>query len=179
MAMTGFFYTFKRPRTALPMGLLKYDPIGMQNLPSPGLLGAACCSIPRWNQAPAKLMSLCSAQEGSLPRVQEKRKINCRQSISAIACTHTTTPYFGLSFSRFDCDDHDDVGPRAAAFGSARSHCIIAQAFTELTDGLPRRCMRLVFTCYHMTHDILEPGKIQYNFINSSRQSSDVVKLSE
>ncbi|OAA70486.1 50S ribosomal protein L33 [Cordyceps fumosorosea ARSEF 2679] len=29
MAMTGFFYTFKRPRTALPMGLLKYDPIGM------------------------------------------------------------------------------------------------------------------------------------------------------
>ncbi|EJP65640.1 hypothetical protein ACQRIT_003698 [Beauveria bassiana] len=27
MAMTGFFYTFKRPRTALPMGLLKYDPI--------------------------------------------------------------------------------------------------------------------------------------------------------
>ncbi|OAA79305.1 hypothetical protein V2A60_006584 [Cordyceps javanica] len=27
MAMTGFFYTFKRPRTALPMGLMKYDPI--------------------------------------------------------------------------------------------------------------------------------------------------------
>lgn len=28
MAMTGFFYTFQRPRTARPMGLLKYDPIG-------------------------------------------------------------------------------------------------------------------------------------------------------
>ncbi|TQS32787.1 hypothetical protein Golomagni_06889 [Golovinomyces magnicellulatus] len=28
MAMTGFFYTFKRPRTSLPMGMLKYDPIG-------------------------------------------------------------------------------------------------------------------------------------------------------
>ncbi|KAK3186271.1 hypothetical protein K4F52_005035 [Lecanicillium sp. MT-2017a] len=27
MAMTGFFYTFKRPRTSLPMGMLKYDPI--------------------------------------------------------------------------------------------------------------------------------------------------------
>lgn len=29
MAMTGFFYTFKRPRTAPMMGMLKYDPIGM------------------------------------------------------------------------------------------------------------------------------------------------------
>ena len=28
MAMTGFFYTFKRPRTSPMMGLLKYDPIG-------------------------------------------------------------------------------------------------------------------------------------------------------
>ncbi|KJZ73234.1 54S ribosomal protein L39 [Hirsutella minnesotensis 3608] len=27
MAMTGFFYTFKRPRTARMMGLMKYDPI--------------------------------------------------------------------------------------------------------------------------------------------------------
>jgi large subunit ribosomal protein L33 len=29
MAMTGFFYTFKRPRTAPLMGMMKYDPIGM------------------------------------------------------------------------------------------------------------------------------------------------------
>ncbi|KAJ6442052.1 Disintegrin and metalloproteinase domain-containing protein B [Purpureocillium lavendulum] len=28
MAMTGFFYTFKRPRTSPMMGMLKYDPIG-------------------------------------------------------------------------------------------------------------------------------------------------------
>ena len=28
MAMTGFFYNFKRPRVAPPMGMLKYDPIG-------------------------------------------------------------------------------------------------------------------------------------------------------
>lgn len=28
MAMTGFFYNFRRPRTANPMGMLKYDPIG-------------------------------------------------------------------------------------------------------------------------------------------------------
>lgn len=27
MAMTGFFYTFTRPRTSLPMQMLKYDPI--------------------------------------------------------------------------------------------------------------------------------------------------------
>ncbi|ENH61812.1 39S ribosomal protein L33, mitochondrial, partial [Fusarium oxysporum f. sp. cubense race 1] len=27
MAMTGFFYTFKRPRTAPMMSMLKYDPI--------------------------------------------------------------------------------------------------------------------------------------------------------
>jgi large subunit ribosomal protein L33 len=27
MAMTGFFYAFKRPRAAKPMGMLKYDPI--------------------------------------------------------------------------------------------------------------------------------------------------------
>ncbi|KAI2627024.1 hypothetical protein GGS26DRAFT_592644 [Hypomontagnella submonticulosa] len=27
MAMTGFFYTFSRPRTARPMSMLKYDPV--------------------------------------------------------------------------------------------------------------------------------------------------------
>ncbi|KAK3995789.1 hypothetical protein QBC44DRAFT_319412 [Cladorrhinum sp. PSN332] len=27
MAQTGFFYTFNRPRTALPMSMIKYDPI--------------------------------------------------------------------------------------------------------------------------------------------------------
>ncbi|KAG5976803.1 hypothetical protein E4U55_007218 [Claviceps digitariae] len=31
MAMTGFFYTFKRPRTAPLMGMMKYDPIGKPN----------------------------------------------------------------------------------------------------------------------------------------------------
>ena len=30
MAMTGFFYTFTRPRKYLPMSMLKYDPIGMR-----------------------------------------------------------------------------------------------------------------------------------------------------
>lgn len=28
MAATGYFYTFTRPRTSLPMSMLKYDPIG-------------------------------------------------------------------------------------------------------------------------------------------------------
>lgn len=28
MASTGYFYTFTRPRTSLPMSMLKYDPIG-------------------------------------------------------------------------------------------------------------------------------------------------------
>ncbi|KAK7931503.1 hypothetical protein PG985_002215 [Apiospora marii] len=27
MAMTGFFYSFTRPRVARPMSMLKYDPI--------------------------------------------------------------------------------------------------------------------------------------------------------
>ncbi|KAI1490756.1 hypothetical protein F4809DRAFT_623990 [Biscogniauxia mediterranea] len=27
MAMTGFFYTFSRPRTSRPMSMLKYDPV--------------------------------------------------------------------------------------------------------------------------------------------------------
>ncbi|ERT01919.1 ribosomal protein L33 [Sporothrix schenckii ATCC 58251] len=27
MAMTGFFYTFTRPRTSTPLSFLKYDPI--------------------------------------------------------------------------------------------------------------------------------------------------------
>ncbi|RKU48673.1 hypothetical protein DL546_009436 [Coniochaeta pulveracea] len=27
MAQTGYFYTFTRPRTSLPMSMLKYDPI--------------------------------------------------------------------------------------------------------------------------------------------------------
>lgn len=28
MAMTGFFYQFRRPRTSPPMSMLKYDPVG-------------------------------------------------------------------------------------------------------------------------------------------------------
>ncbi|KAI1662303.1 hypothetical protein F4813DRAFT_385015 [Daldinia decipiens] len=27
MAMTGFFYTYSRPRTSRPMSMLKYDPV--------------------------------------------------------------------------------------------------------------------------------------------------------
>ncbi|RYP59013.1 hypothetical protein DL769_008722 [Monosporascus sp. CRB-8-3] len=30
MAMTGFFYTFSRPRTSRPMSMLKYDPVAGQ-----------------------------------------------------------------------------------------------------------------------------------------------------
>lgn len=32
MAMTGFFYTFTRPRTSTPMSMLKYDPVGMSEI---------------------------------------------------------------------------------------------------------------------------------------------------
>jgi hypothetical protein len=35
MAATGFFYTFTRPRTSLPMSMLKYDPIS-KPLPAHG-----------------------------------------------------------------------------------------------------------------------------------------------
>ena len=35
MAQTGYFYTFKRPRAAKPLGLMKYDPIGMIKPPDP------------------------------------------------------------------------------------------------------------------------------------------------
>ncbi|TRX95673.1 hypothetical protein FHL15_003631 [Xylaria flabelliformis] len=31
MAMTGFFYQYARPRTARPMSMLKYDPVGMSS----------------------------------------------------------------------------------------------------------------------------------------------------
>ncbi|KAJ4293739.1 hypothetical protein N0V88_005247 [Collariella sp. IMI 366227] len=37
MAMTGYFYTFTRPRTALPMSMIKYDPISGQRLDSVGV----------------------------------------------------------------------------------------------------------------------------------------------
>lgn len=48
MAMTGFFYTFKRPRTSLPMGMLKYDPIGTPTtlkhyLPFAGVIATGTC----------------------------------------------------------------------------------------------------------------------------------------
>lgn len=33
-AMTGFYYSFSRPRTSKPMSLLKYDPIGAYLLPT-------------------------------------------------------------------------------------------------------------------------------------------------
>jgi large subunit ribosomal protein L33 len=46
MAMTGFFYNFKRPRVATPMGMLKYDPIGAFTCPwSPRRLPWLC--VPR------------------------------------------------------------------------------------------------------------------------------------
>ena len=33
--MTGFFYSYSRPRAAKPMSLLKYDPIGTYSSHSP------------------------------------------------------------------------------------------------------------------------------------------------
>lgn len=54
MAMTGFYYTFKRPRTAPMMGMMKYDPIGATNpaplLPEsidPPLANCRLCRSPR------------------------------------------------------------------------------------------------------------------------------------
>lgn len=37
-ALTGYFYTFTRPRTATPMSMLKYDPIGTRENPIPAQL---------------------------------------------------------------------------------------------------------------------------------------------
>lgn len=34
MAMTGYFYQFSRPRTSIPMSMLKYDPIGTRSAPN-------------------------------------------------------------------------------------------------------------------------------------------------
>ncbi|KXX83428.1 hypothetical protein MMYC01_200026 [Madurella mycetomatis] len=34
MAMTGYFYTFTRVRTRMPMSMIKYDPIGTALAPS-------------------------------------------------------------------------------------------------------------------------------------------------
>jgi large subunit ribosomal protein L33 len=31
LAMTGYFYTFTRARTTLPMSMIKYDPISTHN----------------------------------------------------------------------------------------------------------------------------------------------------
>ena len=58
MALTGFFYTFTRPRTALPMGMLKYDPIGM----------AYISALELSSLAPAQSLS-----GGSMPRVAISR----------------------------------------------------------------------------------------------------------
>ncbi|KAI1434765.1 hypothetical protein GGR50DRAFT_694829 [Xylaria sp. CBS 124048] len=47
MAMTGFFYQFTRPRTARPMSMLKYDPVGMlPTPPSPPFLRDSIHSAP-------------------------------------------------------------------------------------------------------------------------------------
>ncbi|KKA26385.1 hypothetical protein TD95_001396 [Thielaviopsis punctulata] len=35
MAMTGFFYTFRRPRQARPMSMMKYDPIETFDINNP------------------------------------------------------------------------------------------------------------------------------------------------
>ncbi|KAG6033019.1 hypothetical protein E4U41_007043 [Claviceps citrina] len=47
MAMTGFFYTFKRPRTSPLMGMMKYDPIGMGLPLAPSWRLASLLSGPR------------------------------------------------------------------------------------------------------------------------------------
>lgn len=47
MAMTGFFYNFKRPRVATPMGMLKYDPIGAFTRPLVSLAPAMAMCPPR------------------------------------------------------------------------------------------------------------------------------------
>ncbi len=62
MAMTGFFYTFKRPRTSLPMGMLKYDPIGMHSFRSPDMTCSPFAYLLLTNVLDP------SSQKGPLPR---------------------------------------------------------------------------------------------------------------
>lgn len=63
MAMTGFFYTFTRPRTAPLMSMMKYDPIGKQRIRF--VYCRVYCSR----------FSCYSAEEGVIPR-NEKEEID-------------------------------------------------------------------------------------------------------
>ena len=73
MAMTGFFYTFKRPRAAPLMGLMKYDPIGTV-LPIPMLMHAVFPPPPATRMPILTHHSTCSAKEGPVSRDEEEEE---------------------------------------------------------------------------------------------------------
>lgn len=79
--MTGFFYTFKRPRTSLPMGMLKYDPIGMNS---------SNLSKLRYSPPPSTLLIsvvASSSQKGPIPR-NEKDCQEITQNTSTAQSNH-------------------------------------------------------------------------------------------
>jgi hypothetical protein len=76
MALTGYFYTFTRPRMARPMSMLKYDPIGTRFQIAPGsiirriplqLMKAECQGGRGTSIVRANTSYLSSSSEGSLP----------------------------------------------------------------------------------------------------------------
>lgn len=58
MAMTGFFYTFKRPRTSPMMGMLKYDPIGPSNTLSRSAISSRRNSLTLYSPVRKKVLFL-------------------------------------------------------------------------------------------------------------------------
>lgn len=78
-AMTGFFYSFRRPRTSTPMSMMKYDPIGAF------FLGAPCVrrppgASPASNSEPARA-DLRSPETCALPGAEAKGEIDLSASI--------------------------------------------------------------------------------------------------
>ncbi|KAI0898762.1 hypothetical protein F4806DRAFT_313455 [Annulohypoxylon nitens] len=77
MAMTGFFYSYTRPRTSRPLSMLKYDPVAIES--SPARFSSLLDQLPLDLRVPKK---------GAFPRTEAEREI-----VGARAQPSLTTPH--------------------------------------------------------------------------------------
>ncbi len=141
MAMTGFFYTFKRPRTALPMGLMKYDPIGTRNTTSEA--GTALEETPQANPPGSQCARRYSSSNPREKANKRPKKIEFRDRVYF----YNHTPFFRFPAIQAATRMTSSRQRDAAAVETTLSLCIITHAYLEFTDGPLTSHVRLVLTC--------------------------------
>ncbi|KAI1260191.1 hypothetical protein F5Y18DRAFT_262971 [Xylariaceae sp. FL1019] len=99
MAMTGFFYQYARPRTARPMSMLKYDPVGTSARLPIEITNVSPPRLHRFPDAPQSFRHR-SSKKSPVPRTEAERQINIPRGRCTISFRRKTEIFLDGTRSR-------------------------------------------------------------------------------